>query len=143
VASLAVVNVDSNLTVTSRNLTRNQFPNILFQNFTLNFDALPGQHYDFRTFWYRAANAPRLTQRAVLLRPGTNSFFASSVFANNTFAADVIGVPGRTYTIQTATDLLHPIWSSAGAITVPLNLGTATFKGSILAPNSFYRLSFP
>jgi hypothetical protein len=39
--------------------------------------------------------------------------------------------------------LLHPIWSSAGAITVPLNLGTATFKGSILAPNSFYRLSFP
>ena len=143
VASLWVINVDSNLTVATRNLTRNQFPTALFQNFSLNFDALPGQHYDFRTFWYYAPNAPRLTQRAVLLRPETKSFFASSVLANNTFIADIIGVPGRTYTVQNATDLFNPIWSSAGSVTIPLNLGTARFTDALSTSNRFYRLSFP
>jgi hypothetical protein len=93
--------------------------------------------------WYYAPQAPRLTQRAVLLRPGTNSFFASTRIAANSLVMDVIGVPGRTYRMQVTDDLLTPSWTPIGTVTIPTNLGTATFTDPLTPANRFYRLIYP
>jgi hypothetical protein len=53
VATISVVDMDSGITVVSKNLTRNQFSTVLYQTFTLNFNAVSVARYDFRTYWYR------------------------------------------------------------------------------------------
>jgi hypothetical protein len=55
----------------------------------------------------------------------------------------LIGVPGRTYTIQAADSLSSPQWSGIGTVTVPANLGWAEFVEPFSATNRFYRLSYP
>ena len=67
VATLSVVDADTDRAVASRDLTRNQFSSTLFHTFALKFSAAPGKRYDFRTFWHYAATAPRLTQRCLVI----------------------------------------------------------------------------
>lgn len=143
IAQISVVDVDSNAVVAAQSITRNQFPNVLYKIFPLTFNAVAGRHYDFRTYWYRSATSPRLTERSVQLRPGPTSFFTSTALTSNGVALNLIGVPGETYSIQSSSSFLGPNWTTIGTVTVPPALGTAQFIDSVSPTNNFYRLSFP
>jgi len=69
VATISVVDRTTGSTVASSDVTRGQFPNGLFQLFSLPFTAVADHGYDFRVFWRPSATAPRLTQRGVYVRP--------------------------------------------------------------------------
>jgi predicted alpha-1,6-mannanase (GH76 family) len=71
VAVISVVNLDTKQVEAERELRRSDFPNVLFQSFSLHFKARGGQRYDFRTFWHRTATAPQLTQLSVTLQPSS------------------------------------------------------------------------
>jgi predicted alpha-1,6-mannanase (GH76 family) len=143
VAQISVVDVDENITVASQSLMRSQFPNTLYQEFPLSFNAIAGRHYDFRTYWYAGPTAPRLTQRAVLLRPGPASFFTSAQITNGAAILGLIGVPGQSYTVQSTPSLVNPHWTTNGTVSVPAYSGSASFNAVIGSGNQFYRLSYP
>jgi hypothetical protein len=143
VAAISVVDVDDNLTLVSTNLTRGQFGSVLYQAFPLSFNAVAGKHYDFRTYWYEAAAAPRLTQRSVMLRPGPASFFSGAQSTGGGVVLNLVGVPGRTYTVQAAGSLAPAQWSALGNVTVPAYWGRAQFTDALGNSNRFYRLTYP
>jgi len=70
VATLSVVDADTGEVVASRVVTRNQFPDALYHVFSLDFKADPARRYDFRTFWHFTPQAPRLTQRSLVVQSG-------------------------------------------------------------------------
>jgi predicted alpha-1,6-mannanase (GH76 family) len=143
VVTLYVVDTDSNTTLASQTLARSQFTSVFYQTFALNFNAVAGHHYDFRTYWYYGPNAPRLTQRSVMLRPGPTSFFTGAQAFNGSILLTLTGVPGRTYTVQAADNVINPSWSSIGTINVPAYFGSAQFTDPLTSSNRFYRLSYP
>jgi predicted alpha-1,6-mannanase (GH76 family) len=143
VVQISVVDVDDNLTVAAETITRGEFPNVLYQEFPLNFNAVAGKHYDFRTYWFSNTTAPRLTERAVLLRPGPIPFFTSAQQSGGQVVLNVIGTPGQTYSVQTTPTLINSRWTSIGSVTVPSYLGIAQFTNTIQAAAGFYRLTYP
>jgi hypothetical protein len=143
VALIEVVDVDKNNVVASQSLTRAQFSSVLYQTFALSFTALAGAHYDFRTYWYLSANAPRLTQRSVALRPGPTPFFTSAQVSNGMAQLSFTGVPGLTYSLRAASALAPAQWTLIDSVTVPSNLGFAQAFDSPLASARYYRLTYP
>jgi len=71
VATLSVVDEQSGTVVASREVRRNDFRTILYHAIPLDFRAVAGRRYGFRTYWHQATHAPRLTQRSVIVRPAT------------------------------------------------------------------------
>ncbi len=143
VATISIVDVDTGSTVVSQNISRFQFPNTLYQVFALGFNAVPGHHYDFRTYWYYNSVGPRLTQRSVLLRPGSVPFFTSVQTTSAQAVLNMIGVPGHTYTLEASGSLTNPQWSSIASVVIPATIGSAQFTDTLGASNRFYRLSYP
>src|ERR1043166_4759493 len=90
VATLSVVNVDSNTVVASRDVARTEFPDTLYHAFSLNFAAAAGAHYDYRTFWYYAANAARLTQRSVVVAPAGAARFSPIALSPGSYNQDLV-----------------------------------------------------
>jgi hypothetical protein len=143
VAEISVVDVDAGAVVASQLLTRNQFSSVLYQAFELNFNAMSGGHYDFRTYWYYNETAPRVTQRSVILRPGATAFFTGVQVSNGAPQFSITGVPGRTYTLEATSNLFSSPWTSIGSVTVPLNLGFTQAFDPTPGATRFYRLSYP
>jgi len=71
VATIAVLDHATGAVVLSKDLTRKSFPNVLFQDFSLEFSANSGQSFDFITTWQNSELAPRLTQRSIYVQAAT------------------------------------------------------------------------
>jgi len=104
VATLSVVNTDTSTVVASRDLSRAEFPNVRYRSFPVYFQAVAGAHYDFRTYWYYATNAPRLTERSVVVTPATAVGFSPVALTAGSYNEDMViehtapAVPGGAYT---------------------------------------------
>jgi hypothetical protein len=144
VAGLAVVETDSGTVLNSRSVARSEFKNTLYHTFHLKFQAAAGKHYDFRTYWHHASQAPRLTQRSLVVAR-TDSYFTGIRLTNGEAVLTFSGVPWRTYTVQAASGLLASDWTNVGMATIPPDPPTAcvtdTNPGSF--PRRFYRISYP
>ncbi len=68
VATLSVVDGDSDKTLASRENARNEFSNTLYHSVILDFSAVAGRRYELRAYWHFAPHAPRLTLRSVILK---------------------------------------------------------------------------
>lgn len=143
VAVISVVDDLDGTSVASATFTRNRFPNVLYQSFALNFDAVAGHPYDFRVFWNRFANAPRLTLRSVVLEPGPAPFFTSADWINGAAMLNFTGAPGQSYTVEATENLAFPQWEPIQTVTVPANLGFAQIVDVPPASGRFYRLRAP
>jgi hypothetical protein len=108
VAELSVVNDDTGDTIISRDLTRREFTNALYQNFPLNFSAAAGAHYDFRVYWYYAPDAPRLTQMFVVV--------AQKIFNIQNLSNKQVQLNWSDGTLQSSTDAAGPYSDITDAI---------------------------
>lgn len=104
VATLSVVDTDTSTIVASRDVARSEFPNVRYRSFPVYFPAVAGAHYDFRTYWYYATNAPRLTERSVVVTPATALGFSPVPLTPGSYNEDMViertapAVPGGAYT---------------------------------------------
>lgn len=69
VAMLSVADAQNGAVLASREITRREFTNTLYHHFDLPFKARSGKRYQFRTYWFYAPHAPRLTQRSIIVTP--------------------------------------------------------------------------
>lgn len=145
VATLSIVDTDTGVPAAASSLTRNQFPNTLYQTFGLNFAPVPGHHYDYRVWWPAGPTAPRLTQRSVIVAPGTNSLFTGAQVIRGRPTLSFVGVPGRAYTVLSTTNLAKPAWSPIGSLTLPaaVPIGQFTDTNISLPVARYYRLQSP
>ena len=145
IATLSVVNVDTATVVASRNLKRTDFPDGLYHAFGLDFFAGSGAHYDFRTWWNYGANAPRLTQRSLVVKAGSHFYFTHFELINRIPHLIITGVPGQRYSVQSASELSPSAWGTIGSATIPAAGGTVEFidQDAFVFPIRYYRLSFP
>jgi hypothetical protein len=90
VATLSVVDTTSGKVLVSRDIARSEFSNTLFRSFSLYFAAVGSGHYDFRTYWYYGPNAPRLTQRSVVLAPAGSAAFQPILLTPGSYNQDVV-----------------------------------------------------
>ncbi|MDE3067578.1 MAG: glycoside hydrolase family 76 protein [Verrucomicrobiota bacterium] len=90
VATLSVVDTDSGRVLASRDVARSEFPNALYHNFDVYFQAAAGAHYDFRTYWHYAGTAPRLTQRSVVVRSASGSRFVPIALTPGGYNQDMV-----------------------------------------------------
>ena len=67
-ATLSVVDATTQAALASRDIQRTDFHNVLYHSFHVRFKTSPGQPLEFRTFWHYAPHAPRLTERAIVVR---------------------------------------------------------------------------
>jgi predicted alpha-1,6-mannanase (GH76 family) len=67
VATVSVADSETGEILDTKDLARGNFHTTLYQSMTLKFQTKAGRNYDFRTFWHHASNAPRLTQRSVIV----------------------------------------------------------------------------
>lgn len=104
VATLSVVNADTGAVVAWRNVARTEFPDVLYHTFDLYFPAVAGAHYEFRTWWYYSPNAPRLTERSVVVAGATGPGFAPVRLMTGSYNEDMVvesgapAVPNGNYT---------------------------------------------
>jgi predicted alpha-1,6-mannanase (GH76 family) len=145
VATISVVNIDTATVVSSRNLKRTDFPDGLYHSLGLDFFAASGAHYDFRTWWNYAANAPRLTQRSVVVKAGSHFYFTHLELINRFPHLIITGVPGQTYRVQVSNDLTVQGWLTLGSVTIPAAGGTVEFvdQDAFVFPIRYYRLIYP
>ncbi len=68
VATLSVVDANSDKNLISKDVARSEFSNVLYHSVILNFSAAAGHRYELRAFWHFAPHAPRLTLRSVMLK---------------------------------------------------------------------------
>ena len=132
VATLSIVNIDTSTVVASRNVVRGEFPNVRYRSFPLYFQAAAGAHYDFRTFWYYATNAPRLTERSVVVTPVTATGFSPVPLTPGSYNEDMViertapAVPGGAYTtasMDAATANTGTSWYERGYNTTAPSTG--------------------
>lgn len=90
IATVSVVNTDANTVVASSSILRSAFPDGLYHPFSVGFQAAPGAHYDFRTYWNYGPNAPRLTQRSVVVIPSGSPGFSPIGLASGSYNQDLV-----------------------------------------------------
>ena len=104
VATLSVVNTDSNTVVATQSVARTQFHDTLYHVFALNFQAVAGAHYDFRTYWNYGSQAPRLTQRSLVVTPAGAATFVPIPLTSGSYNQDLVvehtapAVPANAHT---------------------------------------------
>ena len=140
VATLAVVDHASGSAVLERALTRQDFPNALFQDFSLAFTAQANESFDFVATWQRSALAPRLILRGVYVvasardmsvalgydtrgigtAPGDGSIDGvGSVFASQWLGSSVT-VAGHSFTFgATSPGALNVLSANGQSVTLP------------------------
>lgn len=90
IATISVVETNSGAIVARRDIARSEFTSTLFQSFTVYFTASAGGQYDYRTYWYYGANAPRLTQRSVVVNGSASAAFLPIPLASGSYNQDMV-----------------------------------------------------
>jgi predicted alpha-1,6-mannanase (GH76 family) len=68
VAAIAVIDSASGKILASKNISRNEFPNILYNPFHLTFKTAPGNRCNFQTAWRQFSGAPKTAELGVSLQ---------------------------------------------------------------------------
>ena len=104
VATLSVVDADTGAVAAWRNVARSEFPNTLYHNFNLYFQAAAGAHYNFCVYWNYAPYAARLTARSVVVTGTTAPQFSPIHLTSASYNEDMVvesnaaAVPNGGYT---------------------------------------------
>jgi Glycosyl hydrolase family 76 len=145
VSTLAVIDRTTGVTAASRDLTRKNFQTALFQDFALEFTALPDSDYDLAVTWQKSAAAPKLTLRGVYVAAaqqdasislpfdtrgvGTSPADGSIDAVGSVFAAQWLGstvtAGGHSFTLgSTAGGALNAVSSNGQSIPLPAKAAT-------------------
>jgi len=131
VATLTVVDQVSGATLVTRALTRKDFPNALFQDFSLEFSSETAHSYDLTTTWQRSDSAPRLTERGVYVLANTRDVTLSLPFDTRG-----IGTTANDGSIDDVGSTFPAQWLGAGT-----SFGGHSFLFGSTTPNALNVLS--